>query len=165
MFLLKGKGVRLKSRGFLLNIKVFGPSRDLVCGAHASMAAQNGLSNVDADNAAITIKCSNLGAIEIATFKVDRNATVGQFVSRLKDILELKDSTWFRKRKMVIGEAQSSFDHDSLYFRIMQTKTVRDLVKTVTEQPIDCLILELHGEADEEPLLKRHRSLSPGEVV
>ena len=40
--------------------------------------------------------------------------------------------------------------------QLMQTKWVKDLVETVPKRHIDCLILELHGKADEEPLLKRH---------
>ena len=106
---------------------------------NASTAAQNGVDDVN--DPLVIIKCWNLDAVHMATFEVDRHATVGQFASKLKKSLELKDDTWFKERKMVIGEAESSFDHDSLYFRIMQTKAVKDLIKT--GRSVDCRILTL----------------------
>ena len=96
------------------------------------------LASLNNDERVVTIRCRNASGEEIGVCIVYLDATVGQLLARLKNILGKPDLREWEPAHFVIGD--EVFDFDDPFRRFMLTAPVRHALQSNPEGPLDCVI-------------------------
>ena len=87
----------------------------------------------------VTIKCCSVGGDDIGVCRVYRNATIGQFMARLMEILPEADQLWFQVRNFEIADQVYKFDDP--YQPFMGTLSIRNALDSTQGQELQCCIV------------------------
>ena len=90
------------------------------------------------DEREVTIRCRNASGEEIGVCTVSRDATVGQLIARLKDILGKPNLREWEPAHFVIGD--QDFDFDDAYVRFMLTAPAKRALQSNPGGGLDCVI-------------------------
>ena len=104
---------------------------------HATVGSDSCSSNDE--NEEVTITCRKISGEEIGVCTVSRDATIGQLIARLKNILGKYDLRTWEPAHFVIGE--QDFDFDNAYTRFMLTSSVKRALKSNPKGKLDCVII------------------------
>ena len=122
--------------------------------SEASNHAQQG-SDEDEDSKPL-VQCYTMNGDRIGdSFTIDRDATVGNLIQKLKKHAQWNVSDkWFHDKKFIIGEVPISFEDP--YMRFTQTTQVQNVFRELAGKEIPCTIVmsvdpNSHSQPDTDP--------------